>query len=207
METRNQRAWRDAKPWRFSPKDVAFSVVTAGLAFVAELVFGHGASLPTLGIAVGVGVVAAVLIPAVVYAVSWATAVGRIHGDELKSLRTEIEEVRTALISRRRSSALLDRLKELKAIGGLLNRRVPPFGPTPEGQEEDLSRQISEWAAEVSDALIEVPTLKAQFDAATDENSLLAALKANPLSIRLQNRTSSLDDIIKYLSSLESPPK
>jgi hypothetical protein len=53
----------------------------------------------------------------------------------------------------------------------------------------------------VSDALTPWPDLKEQFDGAPDENAALNVINANPLSIRLSNRKTVLDAIIKHLST------
>ncbi|MGC2190894.1 MAG: hypothetical protein WA751_00985 [Candidatus Dormiibacterota bacterium] len=201
METRGRRAWRDARPWRLSRKDAIVSIVSGAVAFFGQWIFGGGASVTALLISIGVVVVVALLVPAGVFSYSWLTAVGRIHGDELQKIRGEIDGLKTALIRKQEASALLVQLQQLQAIGKLINQRIPSFGQVPEDTAKGLTKEIDDWAAKVSGALGELPDLKAQFDAAPDDNQVLAALNASSLTIRLQNRANLLAEIIKFVAA------
>jgi hypothetical protein len=96
------------------------------------------------------------------------------------------------------SSALMQRLKSLRLQAELLKQTVPAF------QSQSVSaateQSLDDWQRSVSEALAGKPNLKQQFDGASDENPILAAFKAHPLSIRLANRITVLDAIIKYLT-------
>ena len=95
------------------------------------------------------------------------------------------------------TSPLLEELRPLRLQAEILRQTVPAFGSQP--VSEAVRQSVSDWEHEVSVALTEKPELKTQFDGASDENPILAALKAHPLSIQLNNRIMVLDAITKYL--------
>lgn len=196
METRHQRAKRDVRPWRFTRQALAYALLAAPATFLAQLAVRRQADVGALLITLLAVCAAAFLIPAGVYVGSWATAVGRIHHDELIALRGAVDDLAGRVDQKQKLSELLGQLKALRSFADIINKRVPPWGDIPAGVAED----VNTWIARVSEALSPRPDLKAEFDRASNENAALAALKATTLSIRMTNRTGVLDAIIKHLS-------
>jgi hypothetical protein len=199
METRFQRARRDLRAWAFTPRQVITSLLAAPIGWTVQWLAG-GKGLTAVWVPLVSVVAVAVLLPAVVYGASWATAVGRIHHDELVSLRAAVDNLRELVERRRDESEVVGKVKELRSFAEILSNRVPPWGAVPEG----LSQEVDDWSERVSAALSPWPDLKAQFDGTAGENAALEAFKANPLNIRLANKKTVLDAIIKHLSAQEA---
>jgi len=127
---------------------------------------------------------------------------------QIESLDTDSSVARAPITtghSRDEPSGLVEQLKDLRAFADVIRPRIPMFGQSP--VPKDVETDLDDWIGRVSAVLESKPELKRQFDTAGDNNQLLAALNASPASQRLQNRTSILDEIIKYLDKTTTSPR
>lgn len=198
VETRHQRARRDMRGWVSTRKEFTYAVVGGALGVVVQVLAGHTADVKTAAIALGVALATAFLVPLLVYAGAWLTAVGRIHRDELIAIRHAVGELAKRFEGKKQESEVVGRLKELKSFASIVNARVPTFEN--QGVPPDVETTVAAWEQRVSDALSSQPELQQQFRAATaPDNPLLAAFKAHPFAVRLQEKIRILDSIIKHL--------
>ena len=199
METRHQRAKRDARPWRLSLKDLAYSIVGGLLTFLTLVIIRRRADVVGLLIPAAVVIGAAILIPVGVYVGSWLTAVSRIHRDELTAIRGEVAALTARLERRQGETEAVNIVKGVRSLADVIGTRVQPWGTPP----ASLEQEVDTWIEAVSVALAPWPGLQAQFDGVSDENPAVAAvLKSNALSIRFANHKTTLDAIIKHLSQV-----
>jgi hypothetical protein len=146
METRHQRAWRDMRGWTFSRKAVVTSVCGGLVEWGIQWLVGGNHAVTALWVPVATVLAVAILLPVAVYGVSWATAVGRIHHDELVALRLAVDDLRVRLERRRGDSELVGRVKELRSFAEIIGQRVPPWGAVPDGLAKEVDDCLSESA-------------------------------------------------------------
>ena len=172
MDTRNQRARRDARAWTFSRREIVTSIISGIVVWVLSWLAGLGGPMIGLLIGIGAAILVAILLPAGAYGLSWLAAVGRIHGEELASIHGEIAELRGRLAQRQENTEAIGRIKALRSMADVLGVRVQPWGVLPEG----LDKEVDAWIGSVSEALAPWPEVRAQFDGVSDENAAVSAV-------------------------------
>jgi hypothetical protein len=135
VDTKHQRAWRSARRWTLSRKEIAFPLVAGVATLIVAL--ATGSPLPAL-ITLGGIAAAALFVPIAVYVGSYLTAGGNIIREELAFLRSHSEQS-SADDSKRveeeeREQRIRDVLAEHLISGDYLYSQI---------QKPDLNRMVS----------------------------------------------------------------
>jgi hypothetical protein len=206
VQSYRERAWRDAREW-FSPKDLLWALLPAVVALAYFRIAGETGAVHDALVAVVVAAISAALIVIGSLLFFAIRAPFKIFGEELASLRADIDELKKP----EPTDLALGRLRDLYAQAELLRKRGPnlrgndaesgdpdatpsPWPSAPTGFEDDLAA----WITEVSEALADHPSFQREFMADAAVNPLAAAL-LDPLASLLTQKMGLLEVIIKRL--------